>query len=418
MATERATYREVFAHTEFSAVFLAHVISMLGDIVASVALMVLVYQRTHSPALSALTVTFAFLPYLVGGALFSAAAQRWPARRALVWCNVISAVLVAVMALPRMPVAGLLVLLVLVNAISPVFSAIRAVTLVDILKPGPPYVLGRTLIRMVAQSAQVVGYGVGGILVAATSPRAALAVDAGSFAVSAIVLRLGTRERTPVAVDGRASMARESLRGWREVSRHRAVRRVLLFSWLLPACMVAPEALAAPYVTGIGGSARLVGFFLVGMPAGTVVADIVVGRFASSSLQRRLIVPAAFVTCLPLLAFGVEPRFAVAAGLMFASGVGCGYTPGIDQQLINAAPLELRSQALAISTAGLMSIQGVGFAVWGFAAEFIDPRYVIPIAAVAGLAVIVTFRRASDVIQPAALMPAPAHASPAHASAR
>jgi predicted MFS family arabinose efflux permease len=400
MTTERATYREVFAHPEFSAVFLAHVASMLGDIVASVALMVLVYQRTHSPALSALTVTFAFLPYLVGGALFSAAAQRWPARRALVGCNVISAVLVAVMALPQMPVAGLLVLLVIVNAIAPVFGAVRAVTLVEILKPGPRYVLGRTLIRMVAQSAQVVGYGIGGILVAATSPRAALAVDAGSFAVSAVVLRLGTRERAPVAVDGRASMARESLRGWRDVYRLKAVRRVLLLSWLLPACMVAPEALAAPYVTAMGGSARLIGFFLVAMPAGTVVADVVVGRLVSSSTQRRLIVPAALVTCLPLLAFGLEPRFALAAGLMFASGVGCGYTPGLDQQLINAAPGALRSQALAISTAGLMSIQGVGFAVWGIAAEFIDPRYVVLAAAIAGLIVIVTLRRAAYAVPP------------------
>jgi predicted MFS family arabinose efflux permease len=400
MTTERATYREVFAHTEFSAIFLAHVASMLGDIVASVALMVLVYEKTHSPALSALTVTFAFLPYLVGGALFSAAAQRWPARRALVACNVISAVLVAVMALPQMPVAGLLALLVTVSAIAPVFGAVRAVTLVEILKPGPPYVLGRTLIRMVAQSAQIVGYGIGGILVAATSPRTALIVDAGSFMVSAVVLRLGTHERTPVAVGGRASMARESIRGWREVYQHKAVRRVLLFSWLLPACMVAPEALAAPYVTSIGGSARLIGFFLVAMPAGTVVADVVVGRLVSSSTQRRLIVPAALVTCLPLLAFGLEPRFALAAGLMFASGVGCGYTPGIDQQLINATPGELRSQALAISTAGLMSIQGLGFAVWGIAAEFIDPRYVILTAAIAGLIVIATLRRSCDAVPP------------------
>ena len=40
---------------------------MLGDVVAAVALAVLVYEPTGSPALAALTFTAAFVPYLFSG---------------------------------------------------------------------------------------------------------------------------------------------------------------------------------------------------------------------------------------------------------------------------------------------------------------------------------------------------------------
>jgi hypothetical protein len=74
----------------------------------------------------------------------------------------------------------------------------------------------------------------------------------------------------------------------------------------------------------------------------------------------------------------------------------------------------LRSQALAISTAGLMSIQGVGFAVWGIAAEFIEPRFVSAFAALAGLIVILAFRHAGDAIPLPQVSPSDKPAEPVH----
>ena len=53
MSSERASYRQVLGGGEFRAIFAADIVSMLGNVVAAVALMVLVYQRTHSPALAA-----------------------------------------------------------------------------------------------------------------------------------------------------------------------------------------------------------------------------------------------------------------------------------------------------------------------------------------------------------------------------
>ncbi len=187
----RARYGDVLGRGEFRSIFVANIVSMLGNVIASVALTVLIYQQTGSPALAALVMALSFLPYLIGGVLLSAIVDRLPARRVLVGCDLASAAVVAVMVIPGIPVAGLLILLFALGLIAPIFQSVRATVLPEVLPPGPPYVLGRSLMRLVAQAAQIAGYGAGGLLLAFLPPRGALAADAVSFAASALLLRLG-----------------------------------------------------------------------------------------------------------------------------------------------------------------------------------------------------------------------------------
>src|SRR5262249_60328572 len=81
--SSRAMYRDVLGVAEFRAIFAANVVSMLGSVVAAVALTVLVYQQTRSPALAASVMALSFLPYLIGGARPGAAPDGRPGRRAL-----------------------------------------------------------------------------------------------------------------------------------------------------------------------------------------------------------------------------------------------------------------------------------------------------------------------------------------------
>lgn len=55
MKTQSVTYRELFAVTEFRRLWLAHVLSVAGNQLARMALTVLVFDRTASAGLSALT---------------------------------------------------------------------------------------------------------------------------------------------------------------------------------------------------------------------------------------------------------------------------------------------------------------------------------------------------------------------------
>ena len=387
----RARYRDVLGVAEFRAIFAADIVSLLGTVVAAVALTVLVYQQTHSPALAASVMALSFLPYLIGGALLGAAADRLPARRVLVACDSASAALVGCMVIPGMPLPALLALLFTTGLISPLYQGVRSAVLPQVLPPGPRYVLGRALMRMMAQSAQIVGYGVGGLLLAVLSPRGALAADALSFAASGLVLRFGISAR-PAPATRRGSMARDSLAGLREVLAHPQTRRILLFSWLVAACVVAPEALAAPYAAHIGQPARAVGFLLTGIPLGTVAADIIAARLLRSRAQRRIIVPAALLSFAPMAAFAASPGLVLAVGLLAVAGLGNAWTTGMDGLLIDTAPLALRNRALALAGAGMMFTQGAGFALWGIAGQYIPPAAAICSAAAAGVLAVTTLR--------------------------
>jgi predicted MFS family arabinose efflux permease len=373
----------VLGTAEFRAIFVANVVSMLGNVVAAVALTVLVYQQTRSPALAASVMALSFLPYLIGGTLLGAAADRLPARRVLVACDLACALLVGCMAIPGMPLLALLALLFAAGLLSPVYQGARSGVLPEVLPPGPRYVLGRALMRMVAQSAQIVGYGAGGLLLTILSPRCALTADALSFAASGLVLRFGTAAR-PAPAARRGSMAGDSLTGLRKVLAHRPLRRILLFSWLVPACLVAPEALAAPYAAHIGQPARAAGFLLMGIPIGTVAADVIAARLLPYRLQRRIIVPAALLSFAPLAAFATTPGLAPAVGLLALAGLGSAWTAGIDGLLIDTAPSGLRNRALALAGAGIMFTQGAGFALWGIVGQYLPSTVAIALAAAAG----------------------------------
>jgi hypothetical protein len=110
---KQASYREVFAIREFRGLWLAQVISYPGDQFAQVAVAILAYRRTGSPLLTALAYALTYLPPIAGGPLLSGLADLFPRRRVMIICDVIRAGLVAAIALPSMPFAGLCGLLCL-----------------------------------------------------------------------------------------------------------------------------------------------------------------------------------------------------------------------------------------------------------------------------------------------------------------
>jgi predicted MFS family arabinose efflux permease len=401
----RYGYRQVLAVGEFRAIFAAHVISFSGDVIAQLALAVLVFERTGSALGSSLTFALGFVPHLFGGTLLSSVADRFPVRRTLICCDLASAGLVALMALPGLPIPLLLALLLPLGAIAPVFGGARAASLPDVLG-GQGFALGRSLLRMVAQSSQVGGFALGGVLLAVLSPRSLLLLDAASFVASAVLLRVGTRERPPhadkpagppaaAAAMGapHRSIARDSLAGVRLALGSPTLRPLLLFYWLPPAFTIAPEALAAPYVARLGGSPTAVGLLLASAAAGSVAGMLTAGSRLSPSRRLRLMVPLATWTFVPLLCFVAHPGLIPAMVLLALSGLGWAYSIGLDQRLLDATPEHLRGRTLSLATSGLMLANGLGFAAAGAAAEFADPQAVIVASSLAGLLVVALLAR-------------------------
>src|SRR5215469_10875883 len=275
----RIGYRHALASPEMRALFIAQVVSVGGTSLATVALTVLVYERTTSPVLASLTFSLGFLPYLIGGAFLSGVADRVRPRRLVTCCDGASALLAASMAWPSMPVAALLGLLFVIGGLSSLASGSRA-ALVRMAVSEEAYVPGRSLMRIAAQVAQLAGNAGAGVLLLVVSPSGALLVNGASFAISAATIRfiVGDHDRFGAAAGGPVP---GSLRGARAVLANAELRRLLLLLWLVPTFEVAPEALAAPYVAAQHGSSSLVGWWLTALPVGIIGGDIIGVRFLS-----------------------------------------------------------------------------------------------------------------------------------------
>ncbi|MFD4142527.1 MFS transporter [Streptomyces sp. NPDC058572] len=379
----RAGYGAVFRVREFRAVFAAHVLSLLGVVVCEIALTVLVYDLTGSPLLSALTFALGFLPYLLGGTLLAGVADRYPARRVLVTCDLVCAVGVGIMVLPGTPVGVLLALRCAVAAVSPVFTGTRTAALTDILGEGELFVLGRSLLRVVSQSALLAGFGVGGVLLAAVSPRRAIAVTAVTFACSALLLRFGTQDR-PARSGGGGAVLKGSLAGARLLLGDRRIRGLMLLFWLPTMFVVAPEALAAPYADVLGLGPAALGLLMCAMPVGHIAAELYVGSALSPRTRSRIVLPVAALGLLPLMGYALLPGVVWTLALLVFSGAGAAYVIGLDQWFVDAVPEELRGRAMTLMTAGLMTVQGVGMALAGLAAEFLPVHQVVAGAGAVG----------------------------------
>ncbi|MFD2762573.1 MFS transporter [Micromonospora eburnea] len=378
-------YRSALRVPEFRAVFAAHTVAMAGAVMANFALTVLVYTRTRSPLLSGIVFTIVLAPHLIGGTFLSALVDRIPARRLLVACNLVSAALAATMAARGMPIAALLVLALALGMVETVFIGARAATLPDVL-PGAAYVPGRSLMRMVAQGAQTVGYAISGLLMTTLAPAQVLLLNAGCFVASALILRFGTRKRGVPGRGSQHSLLRDSLSGLGQVIRVPALRDILVLGWAVPALAVVPEALAVPYAASWQASPLAAGLLMSSIPVGTLLGEIVASNALPATWQVRLIYPAVVGLFVPLLIFVARPVIWLAVLALFISGTFSWFHLGQDRRLLDAAPEDLRGRALSIQSAGLMFWQGVGFALAGAAAELLAPSLVIFLAAVIGIA--------------------------------
>jgi MFS family permease len=383
-------YRDALAIGEFRVLFAAYAISMIGSVVSAVALMVLVYDRTSSSLLASLTFALAFLPYLVSGTLLSATVDRLPMRTLLVGGDLACACVIAVMALRGIPVTALLLLLLVLGTVSGVSGGARNAVIPSMVPPSA-YIPARSLMRITAQATQIGGNAVGGGLLVFVSPRMALLLNVCSYLASAVLIRIGTRARPPAHCEVEARLLSDSMLGLRTVLGDAPLRRLLLLNWLVPTFAVAPEALAAPYVSGLGGSDSLVGWWLVAIPLGFVVGDVIAIWAVSAAWQARLVGPLATCVFVPLLVFVLAPGFALAFVLLALSGAAAAYGLGLDARIRSAAAPALLGRVLAINMAGLVALQGLGFAAAGALAEVVSPATAIVAAGVTGLAVVAAF---------------------------
>jgi MFS family permease len=391
----KARFGELLALGEFRALWLAQIGSVLGDQLARVALTLQVYGRTHSALLAAVTFAASVVPVFAGGVLLAGLADRYPRRRVMIACDIIRIVLVLAMTVPHLPIALLVALLFAVTMAGAPFSSARAAIYPDVLS-GELYVLGTAVTLTTYQFAQVLGLALGGAAVSLAGVRGALIVDAGTFAISALLIRLSVRPR-PAARSAEvapSSRAADLLAGLRLVFRDPALRTPMLLGWLA-AFYNAPEAIATPLAADLGAGAVGVGLILASEAFGASVGAIAFGRLANPATRIRWMRPLAVASCATLTAFALRPNFQLALVILFVAGLCDCYQIVALTLFVRATPDSQRGLAFGLATAGMALGQGSAMIVAGAAAQHHAPATVVAVAGALGAvaAILISARR-------------------------
>ncbi|NUT96562.1 MAG: MFS transporter [Saccharothrix sp.] len=352
-------FRAAFAVPEFRVLWCAAALSTVGDQLARVALSVLVFQRTGSAAWTALTYASTMLPALVSGVLLSGLADRFPRRAVMVAADVVRAVLLAVMAVPGVPLPLVAALLVVAQLAEPPFAAAQGALLPTVL--GDRYEAGQSVHLITHQTGLLLGFAGGGLVVAWLGTSGALLADAVTFAASAVLLRFGLLARPAAGAVSRVGFRIRA--GAVLVWRDRRLRLLVALGWLALFTVV-PEGLAAPFSAEVGVGAEGVGLLLAADPAGMVLGTVLL-RFLPTARRVRLLGLLAVATALPLAGYWLDPGLFGAVALLALSGVFSAYQVTAGATFVRLVPDAQRGQALGFARSGLVAAQGLGVAGGG-----------------------------------------------------
>jgi MFS family permease len=374
------TFRDVFAISEYRAVYSSLLVNWVGDYLARAAITVLVYQQSQSVVLAAAAFAVSFLPWIIGGTLLSALAERYPYRRVLIIADLYRMGAIALLLIPQLPIPAMLLLVFLASLGTPPTQSARSALL--------PLLVGRDKLPVAiasntttTQAAQVVGYLAGAALATGISPRVAIGIDVATFALSAAFLILGVRPRPAArSREQRTHLLHESAEGFRLVFGRPALRSVVVLVFVLTMFSIVPEGLAAAWAAQANPDAATrgldQGLIMAAEPIGFVAGGLLFTRLVLLARRERLIRPLAVLAALLLVPTITGPPAPLVAILVALSGMCQGaVTPTLNSKFVLMLPHGYRARAYGVVQTGMQLSQFAAVMITGVLAD----RFALPV---------------------------------------
>ncbi len=326
-AGRRAGYRTALGSPDLRWLLGSQLVSSSGSWAYNVALMVLLYDRTHSAAWVAAGALCRFLPSLVCSAYGGVVAERFERVRLMGWLNVLALLLqvgLAVAAWRAAPAVLALVLAGLTAVVTSPYSPAVAALIPQVV--GEEDLAAANALNATVDNVVVVaGPAVGAGLLLAGGPALAIAVNAASFAVAAVMLRpLSVRSwPSDVTGGGAAGPLRQVADGFRALGSSSAVATFVAFSVLASFVYGTDTVLFVPIArlqlhTGTSGY----GYLLAGLGVGGVAGAAVVNRLAARTRLAGAILGGMALYCLPTALLVVIHQPVAGFGLQIVRGAG------------------------------------------------------------------------------------------------
>jgi MFS family permease len=342
-------YRSALRSRDLRLLLGSQLVSASGSWAYNTALMVLLYQLTHSAGWVAAGTMARYLPSIVFSGYGGVIAERFERVRLMVWLNVIALTLqagLAVAAWRAAPALSAVALAVLTSVVlSPYNPAVAA--LIPQIVSEDDLAAANALNGTIDNLVVFFGPAIGAVLLLAGGPALAIAVNALSFAVAAVWLpRMAARSRPgDVTAGGRAGPLRQVAEGFRAVAASGPAATFVGFSVIVSFVAGTDLVLFMPISqiqlhTGTSGY----GYLLAGLGLGGLAGAAIVGRLAARARLAPAILAGVALFCLPTALLVVIHQPAVAFGLQVVRGAG---TLVVDTLAITALQRSARRDMVA-----------------------------------------------------------------------
>lgn len=371
------------------ALITAEAFSVTGTRLSTVAIPWLVLITTGSPVLTGVVAMAELLPYVLVKAVGGPLIDRVGAKRLAVWLDTLSIPVLALVPilhlLDLLNVTTLIPVVAVLGALRGPADAAKHSLVPDVAEhSGVPLERVTGLSGAVERLGSTVGLALGGAVVAAFGPVLALAINAGTFAVSAALVRWGvptppsevaaelTDTREDSASSGLRAYVGELTEGWRflraDVVLVGVTSMVALTNLLDQAYMV---VLVPVWAQATGGGASAIGLVGAVFSGFSILGAVIASAYAERLPRLPVYTIAFLITGLPrFLALGLEWSLWGVLPVMAIGGFASGFiNPILGAVIFERIPKSLRGRVSALSTAICWSLMPLGGLLGGVLIE-------------------------------------------------
>ena len=360
--------------------------SYVGDGIATVALVLLVANGHPATAVGGLLIAQAIPGF--AAPLLGAVADRVDRRTLMIGCELGQALLFGVIAAWLPPYAALLVLVAFAQVASRLFSSASKGALPDLVEEDD-LLSANALVNTVFNLQVALGPALGGLLVAVSGSQTAIAVDAGSFLASGLIM-LSLPALRASGGEEPAGLGAETAQGLRYIWGDRLLRVVLMssFGFILFASL---DNVSLVFLVRdvLGGGSFAYGAVVSAFGLGMIIGALaMVRRFSGVHPAMFMLVGMVFTGAGNLLG-GLAPALGFVFFTQALGGAGNGIgLVGEDTLIQRHAPGHLLGRVFGTFAATIFMGSTIAYGLGGIFVDATSPRTVL-IASGIGVFVVV-----------------------------
>lgn len=370
------------------------VVSRFGDSIDSIAYSWMVYILTGSKLLMGTLLAVNFLPSIFLGLFVGALVDRMSPKKVIVLTNTGRGLFVGITALlfglGELQVWHLFVITIL-NSLLECFASPAEVSTVPRLLPKSMLLSGNAMASSATRVAELAGLAVAGTLIATAGITWTILIDAGLFALSALLMSRVGYPKTSISSNNdntsfdssdyppaRKSIFSEMTEAFHFMCKHVLLLIVSILFAFVNFCLMPFNVLRTPYVietlhAGAGGLSLLSGLIVAGM----VLSGLWLSHRGSNYRKSVLVIVGIVMlglsyamTALPAYMTSYQLPVAAVFCLMMGMGIPLATTP-LASYLMEVTPSEMLGRVYALQTMLVVSVAPLGSLVSGALADWV-----------------------------------------------